>query len=76
MYDIYHYPESNGYNIVRLHDGYTVGYCSSLAECLSTPFSHCYKYTAAEFEQVYECKRILTVESLGDLQQNYPELFI
>lgn len=76
MYDIYHYHESNGYNIVRLRDGYTVEYCKTLAICLYTHFAPSHRYAVAEFEQKYECKRIMTVDSLSDLEQNYPELFV
>ena len=76
MYEIYFYPPSGGYNIRRLSDLYTTGYCTTLQECLTCEFIFSNALTRDAFELAYKCKYLFTIPSLDTLEQDYPELFV
>lgn len=74
MYHICHYP--GGYwNIYNDSPPSSTGCCGTLEEALITQFTSS-RYSLEEFEEEYECKSILSVDSLSDIERLYPELLI
>ncbi len=74
MYHICRYS-GNYWNIYNDSPPSSTGCCGTLEEVLITQFSSS-RYSLEEFEEEYECKSILSVDSLSDIERLYPELLI
>ena len=65
----------NNWNIYNDSPPSSTGCCGTLEEALITQFSSS-RYSLEEFEEEYECRSILSVDSLSDIERLYPELLI
>lgn len=74
MYHICRYS-GNYWNIYNDSPPSSTGCCGILEEALITQFSSS-RHSLEEFEKEYECKSILSVDSLSDIERLYPELLI
>ena len=74
MYHICRYS-GNYWNIYNDSPPSSTGCCGTLEKALITQFCSS-RYSLEEFEEEYECKSILSADSLSDIERLYPELLI
>lgn len=75
MYHICRYYPSSYWNIYNDSPSSSTGCCDTLEEALITQFSSS-RYSLEKFEEEYDCKSILSVDSLSDIERLYPEYLI